>query len=114
VRAAARHPLDEGAVHLEHVDRELLQLAERRVAGAEVVDRDAHAERAQAGEPLAHQLGRSTTEYSVISRHQRAGREPRLGERHRDLADERRVLQLLPRHVHGHAQRLRPARSPAA
>ena len=33
--------LDERAVDLDHVDREAPQLAERREAGAEVVDRDA-------------------------------------------------------------------------
>ena len=36
--------LDEGPVDLDHVDREAAKLAERREAGAEVVDRDAHAE----------------------------------------------------------------------
>ena len=39
--------LDERAVDLDHVDREAAQLLERREAGAEVVDRDAHAERVQ-------------------------------------------------------------------
>src|SRR4051812_24387491 len=36
--------LHERAVHLHGVDRELAQVGERRVAGAEVVDRDPHAE----------------------------------------------------------------------
>src|SRR5439155_2146006 len=35
------HPLDEGAVDLDHVHREVAELAERGEAGAEVVDRDA-------------------------------------------------------------------------
>jgi hypothetical protein len=35
---------DERAVDLERVDGELLEVGERGVAGAEVVDRDAHAE----------------------------------------------------------------------
>jgi hypothetical protein len=35
--------LHERAVDLDHVHREAAQLAERREAGAEVVDRDAHA-----------------------------------------------------------------------
>ena len=39
--------LDEGAVDLDHVDREAAQLAERREAGAEVVDGDPHPELVQ-------------------------------------------------------------------
>src|SRR5439155_23980503 len=39
--------LDEGAVDLDHVDREATQLAERREAGAEVVDGDSHPEAVQ-------------------------------------------------------------------
>ena len=38
---------DERPVHLEDVDREALEVAERRVTGAEVVDGEAHAERFQ-------------------------------------------------------------------
>ena len=37
------HAVDEGAVDLDHVHREVAQLAERGEAGAEVVDRDADA-----------------------------------------------------------------------
>ena len=36
--------LHEGAIDLDHVDREAAQLRERREAGAEVVDRDPHAQ----------------------------------------------------------------------
>jgi hypothetical protein len=32
--------VDEAPIHLERLDRELLQLAERRIAGAEVVDHE--------------------------------------------------------------------------
>ena len=38
------HAGDERAVDLEDVDRELAQVAQRRVAGAEVVDREPDAE----------------------------------------------------------------------
>ena len=37
----------EGAVELDAVERQLLEVAERGVAGAEVVERDPHAEAAQ-------------------------------------------------------------------
>src|SRR3990172_6099899 len=45
---------DEGPVDLQRVDRETLEVRERRVPGAEVVDRDANAEVVQAYE---HGLG---------------------------------------------------------
>src|ERR1019366_2131899 len=38
---------DEGSIELDHVDRELTEVSQRRVAGAEVVEGDAHAQRAQ-------------------------------------------------------------------
>jgi hypothetical protein len=39
--AAARQAGDERAVDLDHVDRQPLEVGQRRVAGAEIVDRDA-------------------------------------------------------------------------
>ena len=49
---------DEGVVDLEDVDRKPLQIAERGVAAAEVVDREPHAQRAQAIENGARASGR--------------------------------------------------------
>ena len=49
--------LDERAVDLEHVEREPLDVAERRVAGAEVVDRQACAERSESLHPLLDDVG---------------------------------------------------------
>src|SRR3954470_5446223 len=46
-RGGGPRVLDERPVDLEHVDREALEVAERRVAGAEVVHRQPDAERAQ-------------------------------------------------------------------
>ena len=43
---------DEGAVDLDLAERKFLQVAQARIAGAEIVERDAHAERAQRFEPL--------------------------------------------------------------
>ena len=45
-------PVDERSVDLHGVDREPLEVAERRVAGAEVVDRQVDAERLEVGEGL--------------------------------------------------------------
>src|SRR5581483_7373569 len=48
-----RHLRDEGAIDLEDVDRKTLEIREVRVAGAEVVDRDAHAQAFELTETLA-------------------------------------------------------------
>ena len=48
---------DEGAVDLQHVDRELAQVGERGVAGAEVVDGDPDPERLQLAQPPRGFLG---------------------------------------------------------
>jgi hypothetical protein len=50
VAVAGRHLADEGAVDLELVHRQGLQVRHRGVAGAEVVDRQAHPEGVQAAE----------------------------------------------------------------
>ena len=47
--AGRRDAGDERAVDLQDVDREALEVAQRRVAGPEVVDREMDAERAQLG-----------------------------------------------------------------
>ena len=49
-------PATKDAVDLDHVDREAAQVAERRVAGAEVVDGEAHAERLQVEQRLDRRL----------------------------------------------------------
>src|ERR1700687_1252041 len=46
------HRLYERAIDLERVDRQLVQVAERRIAGAEVVDSQLNAQRAQALEAV--------------------------------------------------------------
>ena len=48
---------DERTVDLELVDRKALQVAEARIAGAEIIDRDLHAERLDAAEHLDVLLG---------------------------------------------------------
>ncbi len=62
--AGARH---ERAVDLERLDREALEVRERRVPGAEVVDREVHAERAQRAERVDRGSASRMTALSVIS-----------------------------------------------
>src|SRR5207237_10364420 len=51
------HPRDEGLVDLDLMDREPMQVGERGVAGAEVIDRKAHPELAELGQGLDGTLG---------------------------------------------------------
>src|SRR3954447_5144062 len=50
VAAVRAQPVDEGLGDLEAVERQRVQIAQRRVAGAEVVECDPDPERAQLGE----------------------------------------------------------------
>ena len=52
--APARDAVDERLGDLQHVERERAQVAERRVAGPEVVEREAHAELVQLAQRGAH------------------------------------------------------------
>ena len=54
---ALRQARDERAVDLQRVDRKLLQMGERGVAGAEVVDRDADPELLDGAQPADRLLG---------------------------------------------------------
>ena len=105
----------EGAVDLEHVEREALERAQRRVAGAELVDREPHAERPSAGRSVAIALSASSTAtLSVISRHSGAGLRAGLGQHALDQVDEAGVAVLAGREVHGDAQRAAVADRPRA
>ena len=49
---ALRQTVDEAAVDLQYVDGELLEVVQRRIAGAEIVDGDAQAQALEVGEGL--------------------------------------------------------------
>ena len=67
------------------------QIAERGIAGAEIVHRDADAERAQAVQRFERQLAyRRAAATSVISSSSRLGVEPGVVQRRSHLVDERR------------------------
>ena len=102
----------ERAVDLEHVDRELLEVRERRVAGAEVVDREPDAEVAQPAQarPSAA-AGSFISAPSVISRISRSRLEAAPVEQRLDPVGEVGVEQLARRDVH--ADRRRASRADA-
>ena len=97
---------DERAVDLEHVEREALEAAERRVAGAEVVERERQpvlAGACRARSPASRPP--PSARVSVISSASVPARSPRaLGDR-RDLGGERRVDDLAPGDVDRDAER---------
>nr|WP_056395588.1 hypothetical protein [Massilia sp. Root418] len=104
--ALARQRLQEAAVDLELVDGEGLQIGQRRVAGAEIVDRQAHAQRAR----VAHELHRRL---HVFHQHalgqlqfQQRGRQAAGAQRAHHFVQEAALAQLARRHVHRHADRL--------
>ena len=104
--------VDERLGDLQRVERELLQVLQRRVAGAEVVDRDPHAERlaARAAAPRSrltsrHQHALGDLEHQPARRSGRAARaRPRRRRRTRRCAAD---AETLTRHRAGPA---RPAR----
>src|SRR3569623_2600287 len=68
VRGVARNAADEGAVDLESIDGNAAQVAERGIAGAEIVDAETHAELAQVVElrgARLHQLALGDLELQV-------------------------------------------------
>ena len=88
---------DERTIDLQHVDREPAQVRERRVAGAEVVDRDPHAERLELGEPSRGVVGVAHGDALGDLERQAARFEPGRCERLVDVDDERVVVELLAR-----------------
>jgi hypothetical protein len=103
-------PLDEGAVDLQRVDREPPKVGQRRVAGAEVVDRQRHAERLepdQLGQVLlgvGHQHALGHLQAEPVGRH--PGLAEHLGDRGRQVGP----VELADRDVDGHLDRVGDAR----
>src|SRR3569623_1790637 len=110
------HVADEGAVDLESLDREALEIAQRRIARAEIVDGEAHAHAVERGDIVARDL---------VALHQHAlgdleleqlGFERRQMQDMHHLLTQTEIAELPARQVHGDAQRavLLPRRGPAA
>src|SRR5215813_9246458 len=102
VAALVAEPLHEGAVDLERVHREPLEIAERRVAGTEVIDGEPHAqvlELAQLGES-----GRRVLHHHALRdlELEAAGVETAQVDGVRHLRHQVRVLELLGGEVHAH------------
>jgi len=85
---ALTEPVDERPVDLQRMDRQGLQVRERRLTGTEVVDRDLDAESAQPRQDPADALGVVHEHPLGDLQNQRLGRETRLGQRVFHRADE--------------------------
>src|SRR5690606_34581328 len=87
---------DESAIHLERRERKTLELAERRLTGAEIVERQANAQLAQLAEnrlrPVTQERHRGLRQLEL----EQLGREPAPLERARDAIGE-----LVPADLHG-------------
>ena len=95
--------LHERAVHLDHVDREAAQLAERREAGAEVVDRDAHSQLVEVLQLGAGAVARRALGHDCRLRDleaEEAGRQPGLVECAAHHVAHAAVRELSPGQVH--------------
>src|SRR3954468_2830369 len=112
VLAGADDAVDERAVDLERVDREAPHIGERRVAGAEVVECEAHAQLLEAVE--RGQRGRGVLDESALGDldAQEVGGKAGALERLDDRLDRARMAELAWREVHGHAQRRPPRPAP--
>ena len=86
--------LHERAVDLEHLDGQALEVRERRVPGAEVVDREVQPERAQRAERAHRRLGVAHQRRLRDLEPDALGRHVGLVQDARDLVRERRLREL--------------------
>ena len=92
---------DEGSVDLDEVERELLQIGERGVAGPEVIEADLNADVSQGAEPGHRRVGRlhedslGDLDLKVVTGH--AGGVEQLDDRRREAL----IGQMTRRHVDG-------------
>src|SRR3569833_2262607 len=97
-------PADEGAIDLEDVDRETMQVRQRRIPSAEIIERETDTERLQLLQALQVVL-RVGHDGALGQLHDQVLRlETGDGQRVGDVPDEIAVLQMAPRDIHGDTQ----------
>ena len=100
--------LDEGAVDLDLVEREALQIAQRGIAGAEIVQRDPDAELAQLMQHVERRLVVANQHRLGDLELQPAGGKAASRERRRDVQRQRLAPELDRRDVDRDADMIRP------
>src|ERR1700704_5631616 len=94
-------PAHKGTIDLQNVDREAVQVGQRRVTGAEIVDCEFDTERLQALESLQVRLGVVHGRAFGQLDDEIAGLESGFTQRLRDIVHQLAVLQVAARNVHG-------------
>ena len=102
-------PFHEGPVHLQHVDRQIPQVTEGRVPGAEIVDGQPHADRFQLDQVGHHPLVPGQQDALGQFEHERPGFETRRIEGPAHAVDEAGRAELPGRHVHADVRSARGA-----
>eukprot|EP01136_Pigoraptor_vietnamica_P033089 Opistho-1_new@95611 len=105
IALVTRQALDEAAVDLELLDRKALQVAEARIAGAEIVDRELHAEPVERTQALQGLVGVADQDRLGQLELEPGRRQFGLGQHRRHAVDEVGLLELQRRHVHRHHHR---------
>ena len=95
---------DEGAVDLEKVDRKTLQVAQRRVAGAEIVDRHPHAHALEGSQGRDIVVGMVHQDAFGQFQFQARGLEAGFGEQSPHQAGQVALVELAGRQIDRHAQ----------
>ena len=99
-----RNLADKTLVDFQHVDRKPLELRQRRIPGAKVIDRHPHAQSAQALEHLPRLFGALGQCTFGDLQLQQPGRKPRIGQGRRGAARQVGQVELARRHVHSQRQ----------
>ena len=107
-RAVIENGRDEGAVDFQLVELEFAQTPERRLAGAEIIKRHAHARIAQIVTIASAVTGSDMTPVSVISISSRFGSNPVLLENGQNRLAGVGILQLYWRQIERQEHVLRP------
>ena len=109
-RAGRRRAANEALVDLDLVERRLLQIAERRIAGAEIVEREAHSERLQLGESFVGRFALGQEHAFGDLELEPVGADPGFPEVLGDHGDDRRIVELQRRQVDRDAHMVGPMR----
>ncbi|UMR29485.1 hypothetical protein MJ904_20835 [Massilia sp. MB5] len=108
------HLHHEGAVHLQHIDRQRDQVGQRGITGAEVVDGNRHVQAADAVQDLGHTaVVRHQAAFGDFNRQRMVAR-ARGFQRVLDIAQQGIAAELGRRHIDGDLRRLQAGVVPAA
>ena len=106
----AGHAANEALVDLDLVERRVLQIAERGIAGPEVVEREPHAQQLQLREHVRRGIFIAQEDRLGQFQFQPLGLQAGMGQRLGDHRGKARIAELRGRHVDRHPHAARPGR----